>query len=140
MADKPGEEPKIIVDSDWKEEAKREKERLSHELDEKGGGAAGGEGPLPEPTLAELINMILMQTMIAIGGMQTPDGRVIPQDLEVAKHNIDLLALLGEKTKGNLTDDEQKLLDAALYELRMRFVQATSAPPPSSAAPTPPKS
>jgi hypothetical protein len=130
MADKPGENPKIHVDSDWKEEARKEKERLIEETED-----AGSAGPLPEPTFAELINMILMQAMIGLGGMRTPDGRVIAPDLEIAKHHIDLLALLQEKTKGNLTDDERRLLDAALYEMRMRFVQATTTPPPE-AAPT----
>ncbi|MGB9623722.1 MAG: DUF1844 domain-containing protein [Phycisphaerae bacterium] len=130
MADKPGEKPKIHVDSDWKEEARKEKERLIEETEE-----AGAAGPLPEPTFAEIINMILMQAMIGLGGMRTPDGRVIAPDLEIAKHHIDLLALLQEKTKGNLTDDERRLLDAALYEMRMRFVQATTVPP-SEAAPT----
>ena len=121
MPDAPGEKPKIQIDSDWKEEAKREKERLAEEVEE---GERGG--PLPDPTFPELINMILMQAMIGLGGMQTPDGRVIPPDLEVAKHHIDLLSLLGEKTKGNLTDDEKRLLETVLYELLMAYVEAAS--------------
>ena len=40
----------------------------------------------------------------------------------MAKHNIDMLGVLEEKTKGNLTDEEQRLLDGALYESRMRYV------------------
>jgi len=123
MADQPGDKPKIQVDSDWKAEAQREKERLAEETE-----AARERGPLPAPSLGELVNMTFMQAMLGLGGMQTPDGRTIAPDLEVAKHYIDLLALLGEKTKGNLTDDEKRLLDAALYELRMRYVQAVSAP------------
>lgn len=131
MSDKPDDEPKIHVDSDWKEQAKREKERLTEETEE-----AGPEGgPLPEPTFAEIINMILMQAMIGLGGMRTPDGRVIPPDPEIAKHHIDLLAVLQTKTKGNLTDDEQRLIDAAIYEMRMRFVQAMTPPAPSGTTP-----
>lgn len=124
MSEQPGEKPRIIVDSDWKSEAQREKERLAQQLDEEGDG-----GPLPPASFMELVNMVLMQAMIGFGGFQTPDGRTIPPDLEVAKHHIDLLGVLADKTKGNLTDDEKKLLDAALYELRMRFVQAVSGPP-----------
>jgi hypothetical protein len=40
----------------------------------------------------------------------------------MAKHHIDSLAVLEEKTKGNLSEEEKKMLDAALYETRMRFV------------------
>jgi len=123
MADQPGEQPKIHVDSDWKAEARREKERLTDETE-----AAGTQGPLPAPSIGELVNMTFMQAMFGLGGMQTPDGRTIAPDLEVAKHYTDLLALLAEKTKGNLTDEEKRVLDAALYELRMRYVQAVSPP------------
>jgi hypothetical protein len=45
-------------------------------------------------------------------------------DFELARHNIDLLAMLQEKTKGNLTDEEQRALDNSVTELRFRFVQA----------------
>ncbi len=129
MADKPGEEPRIHIDSDWKAEAQREKERLAQEAETGGHG-----GPLPDASLAELINMLFMQAMIGLGGMQTPDGRTLPPDPEVAKHYIDLLGVLEGKTRGNLTDDEDRFLKAALYEARMRFVQALT-PPPGGAAP-----
>ena len=47
-------------------------------------------------------------------------------DLDMAKHQIDTLAVLEEKTKGNLTKDEQQSLDSALYELRMRYVSVAT--------------
>jgi hypothetical protein len=121
MADAAGDTPKIHIDSDWKEEAKREKERIAEEVKET------DHGPLPEPSFPELVQMILMQALIGMNGMQTPDGRTLQPDIEVAKHHIDLLSLLAQKTKGNLTDEEQQLMDAALYELRMRFVHAVNA-------------
>lgn len=121
MSDAGDDTPKIHIDSDWKEEARREKERIAEETQE------ADHGPLPDPTFPELVQMILMQALIGINGMQTPDGRTLPPDLEVAKHHIDLLSLLAQKTKGNLTDEEQQMLDAALYELRMRFVHAVKA-------------
>ena len=49
-----------------------------------------------------------------------------PADFELARHNIDLLSMLQEKTRGNLTDEEKKLLDTALYETRMRYVSVAS--------------
>ena len=47
-------------------------------------------------------------------------------NLDMAKHNVDLLAVLDDKTKGNLSPEEQQLLDTALYETRMRYVSVAS--------------
>jgi hypothetical protein len=120
----PEEEKKITVDDDWKAAARQEKERLAQETAER--------EPLPAPTFAELINMIAVQAMVGLGGMSGPGGERIPPSLEVAKHYLDMLQVLEDKTKNNLTDEEKKLLDQVLYEMRMRYVQAASggAPPP----------
>ena len=118
MAD---EEPRIIVDSDWKQEAQQEKERLNEETAD-----VGPSGPLPDASFLEIVNLLAMQAVIGLGGMQMPDGREMPADINVAKHNIDLLEILKEKTAGQLDDTEQKVLDATLHELRLGFVQATS--------------
>jgi len=52
-------------------------------------------------------------------------GQKRDPDLNAASQMIEILGMLGEKTRGNLTDDEQQLLSQVLYELRMRFVAAT---------------
>jgi hypothetical protein len=114
--------PKIQIDDDWKAEAQREKERLTKEEEQ-----AGDLPPLPEPTFAEIVNMLLMQALIGLGGFTTPDGRRLAPDLDVARHHIDLLEVLERKTQGNLEEEEQTLLSTALYEMRMRFVQALEA-------------
>jgi len=119
------EEPKIIVDSDWKEEAAKEKERLDEQIKDTGQVRGG-----PEPGFAEIVNLLMMQAVVGLGGLESPTGENLPPDLTAARHFIDLLGVLQEKTKGNLTDEEMKVLDAVVYELRMRYVQATSAPPP----------
>ena len=128
MAD---EEKKIIVDDDWKAEAAREKERLAEETD-------GGEGPelKGDPAFIELVNLIVMQAMAGLGLLAGPDGQRIPPNIEVAKHFIDILQMLEDKTKGNTTDDERKMLDQVLYEMRMRYVQAASGPGIGGAPPT----
>jgi hypothetical protein len=59
--------------------------------------------------------------------MQGPGGQAIPADPEVARFHIDMLELLQDKTKGNLTDEESKTLSATLHELRMMYVQVTGA-------------
>ncbi len=110
--------PKIIVDSDWKTEAADEKAKLDEETQN-----AAASQEIPEPNLSELINMIAMQAVIGLGGMQSPTGEPIPQDLPVAKHYIDLLGLLEEKTKGNATEEEAQIMSGVLHELRMRFVE-----------------
>lgn len=121
--------PKIIVDSDWKEEAAREKA----DLDEKT-KAVGSGGDLPEPDFAEIINMIVMQAAVSIGGYRSPTGESVPADLRVAKHFIDLLEILRKKTEGNLTEEEAKVFDTVLYEMRMRFVSAAQ---PAGSSPIP---
>ncbi len=125
-------EPKIIIDSDWKEEAQQEKERLA-EMENEAPGAGGPE----QVGFPHLINLLAMQAIVGMGGMQDPNtGKPIPADPMMARFHIDLLGLLEEKTKGNLSEDEKSLLSQSLHELRNMFVQVTSAPPPQAAPPT----
>jgi len=122
----------LHIDSDWKTEAAREKERLAAQEKKEAATkpAGGGEPPIG---FMDLVNMLAMQAAIGLGGYQGPGGERIPPNAAAAKHNIDLLEVLQEKTKGNLSADEEKVLGAVLYELRMNFVQATSAAPPPTA-------
>ncbi len=121
-------EPKIIIDSDWKEEAQQEKERLAEMESE-----APKSGELEKVSFAHLINLLAMQAIVGMGGMQDPNtGKPLPADPMMARFHIELLGLLDEKTKGNLTDDEKTLLSQSLHELRMMFVQVTSNPPPQA--------
>lgn len=116
MADEP---KKILVDDDWKAQARREKEQLAAQL---------GTQPdaLPAASFVELINLLVMNAMAGLGMMAGPGGKPIPPNLEAAKHFVDMLQLLEDKTKGNLTNEEKKLLDQMLYEMRMYYVQAAS--------------
>ena len=90
-------------------------------------------GTVPgQPAFADLVNMLAMQAAIALGGFQGPGGERIPPNPAAAKHHIDLLDVLDQKTAGNLADDEKRVLDTVLYELRMQYVQmAGAAPPPT---------
>ena len=54
-----------------------------------------------------------------------PDAEGIEKNLPMAKHTIDCLAMLEDKTKGNLSGEEERLLNEVLYDLRMRFVSAS---------------
>ncbi|MCG3136457.1 MAG: hypothetical protein HJJLKODD_00290 [Phycisphaerae bacterium] len=115
------EQPKIFVDSDWKKEAHQEKEKLAQAQEE-----IHGE-ELPEPTFLEIVNLIAMQAIVSIGGFQTPDGQRIPANLFMARHQIEMLEILRGKTQGNLTPQEQQILDTTLHEIRLAFVQVTQA-------------
>ena len=126
----------LHIDSDWKEEAAKEKERLAEQEENQktGAGPAGAAGGAAYPaTFAELVNLLAMQAAIALGGLQDVGGERIPPNPVAAKHYVELIEILEKKTAGNLTEDEQRMLRAVLYELRMQYVQAVTAPPPGPA-------
>src|SRR5436190_13522105 len=89
------------------------------------GSPATRERALPEASFATLVNSLVTQILLYLGDL-TPRG-VEPQvNLDMAKFNVDLLNVIEEKTRGNLTPEEQKLLDNTLYETRMRYVSVAS--------------
>ncbi len=118
--------PELHVDSDWKAEAQAEKDRLSRQEQEKAtteGGPRSRE--LPAPDFKGLVGALATQAIMGLGAMgDQKTGRVVI-DLEGARFSIDLLGVLEEKTKGNLTDDEKNDLHQVVVELRNRFVQIT---------------
>ena len=127
------EEKSLHIDSDWKQEAAQEKERLA-EQEEKQKAEGGPDHAAPgtyAATFQELVNLLAMQTAVALGGFQGPGGERIPPNPVAGKHYIDLLDILDKKTDGNLTEDEQRTLRAVLHELRMQYVQAVTPAPPS---------
>lgn len=63
--------------------------------------------------------------LVNLGAAPHPETNQLKADLALAKQDIDLLGLLDDKTKGNLTGDEERLLTQMLFDLRMRFVEAT---------------
>lgn len=81
--------------------------------------------PLPPPTFEFFIMSLKMQTEMQLGLLHFGEEKDRPKaDLRVARHSIDLLAMISEKTKGNLSLDEQRLVENSLTELRFRYVQA----------------
>ncbi|MCC6239425.1 MAG: DUF1844 domain-containing protein [Phycisphaerales bacterium] len=142
--------PSLSIDSDWKKQAQEEKRRLAEQTKQKeeaaprdvagrigpaGSGAATSSSPraagssaqsgqgreMPPASFATLVQSILTQVMFYLGELSAR-GSQPAVNLDMAKHNVDILGVLEAKTKGNLDNDEQKLLDAALYEARMRYV------------------
>lgn len=83
------------------------------------------EIPLPEISFINLIFSLSTSVLIQLGEIQDPVTQQLAKNLPLAKQTIDLIGMLKEKTKGNLTSDEEKLLENILYDLRMRYVKAT---------------
>jgi len=86
--------------------------------------------PIPPPTFEFLVFSLKMQAEMRLGlvnfGDEETDGK---PDLPSARHAIDLLAMIAEKTKGNLSLEEQRLIENSLTELRFRFVQISEKAP-----------
>jgi hypothetical protein len=82
------------------------------------------ERELPKLDFATFVLGIIGSAYVHLGDAPPPEGDP-GMDLEMARHDIDLLGLLQEKTKGNLTGEEERLLTQALTDLRMRYVEVT---------------
>ena len=129
--DKPDrDEPKLVVDEDWKAQAEAERKRLSQveqsvstDTARQEEGARKTARSLPEASFTVLVSSLMTQVLFALGMIEDPNTHKRYRDLELAKHNIDMLAMLEEKTKGNLTEQEKRALDEALYEVRMAYVR-----------------
>jgi hypothetical protein len=92
----------------------------------------GMEHP-PAMSLAQLVQSVYMSAVMQLGG-STPEGQQPQVDLMGARQSIDMLTILQDKTRGNLAVDEGRLLDSALFELRMAFLEITQALSRSAAA------
>jgi hypothetical protein len=80
---------------------------------------------LPEASFLSLANMLAVEAAMHLGLIQTPGEEPPPPDLEAARHLIDMLGILQAKTRGNLTSEEDNLLENLLADLRMQFVALT---------------
>ena len=92
----------------------------------------GADHP-PAMNFDQLVQSIYLTAIMQLGGA-TPEGEQPRVDILGARQSIDMLAVVADKTKGNLTDTETKLLDSALFELRIAFLEVTQALARSAAA------
>jgi hypothetical protein len=95
----------------------------------------GMEHP-PAMSFEQIVHSVYMTAIMQLGGA-TPEGQQPQVDLMGARQSIDMLSVLAEKTKGNLNSDESRLLENALFELHMGFLEITQALARSAAAKTP---
>ena len=128
------EEPKLIIDTDWKSQAQAEKERLAQKSAAAKpaaapAGGAGGEAAeeVHEVRFEDVVGLLATQALSYLGYFGDPQTGQAVVSLEYAKLHIDMLAILEAKTKGNLTEQEQKFLTKTLSQLRMEFVEISKA-------------
>jgi hypothetical protein len=114
------EEKKIIIDEDWKSQVEAEKEALAHETGDNPGGA--GQQELPAASFEMLVTTFATEAMVALGQLPNPFTNEHTLSFEHAKYTIDMLQVLEDKTKGNLSTDEAALLESLLHQLRLAYV------------------
>jgi hypothetical protein len=135
---------KLHIDTDWKAQARAEKERLAAEQAKKAEEAkaksptagaisgapgaedempsgAGGRG-MPPADFKTLISTMVTQALFALGEIPDPMTGQRVAHLDLAAHHIDMLGVLEEKTRGNLNDEEKTLVEQAARELRMVYM------------------
>ena len=131
-------QPKIIIDEDWKSQVEREREAAQQEAVQQETAKQEAEKPsaaeadfeMPEASFPLMVTMLATQAMLALGQMPNPITEKIEVSKPQAKHFIDLLAMLEDKTQGNLSGEETAMISNILHQLRMAFV----APPEGETA------
>jgi len=117
MAD---EEPKIIIDEDWKAQVQREKDEADVPAED--APVAGAEAEEPPANFVALVSSLATQCMFALGLIQQQEGGQVMVDIQGAKFLIDLLIVLRDKTEGNLEPDEEGAITEAISELQRAYV------------------
>jgi Domain of unknown function (DUF1844) len=96
-----------------------------------GPAAAEPTAGLPAVDFHTFVLSLGSSALLHLGELEHPDVGAPQMDLPLAKHTIDILAMLEEKTKGNLSAAEAKLIESLLYDLRLRFVELSKKPQPA---------
>lgn len=89
-------------------------------------GKAGGcpcDGLMPQVTFSTFILSLSSSAMVHLGEVPDPDTGQVAMNLPMAKHTIDILCMLKQKTRDALDSDEARLIDGILFELRMVYVR-----------------
>ena len=140
------EDPKIFVDEDWKQKAEAEKKALEEELASQAeesaeapaeGAPAEGEYDLPPASFPSLLQEFSTRALVSLGMIQNPFSGEAQVDLKAAAYSIDMLAILQEKTEGNLEESESAYLGQLIAQLREAFLKVSAAGGAPKRAPLP---
>ncbi|MBW1672777.1 MAG: DUF1844 domain-containing protein [Deltaproteobacteria bacterium] len=115
---------KRAFDAQGEVKDKSEKTEVGKDKDKEKPKEEKGSAPLPEINFSSFLLSLSSSVLLHLGEIADPQSGEKKKDLVLAKQSIDIINLLQEKTKGNLTQEEEKLLEHLLYDLRMRFVKA----------------
>jgi len=119
------EEKERVRQEEARKEAQAESPPKGEPRPSQGPREAAAGVPLPEINFASFIFSLGSSAFIHLGAIPDPDTGEIRKNLPLAKQTIDLLALLREKTRNNLTPEEENLFDPLLYDLRMKYIKET---------------
>jgi len=108
------------------EAAAAEESEAPPEAEAPGPGGAGPEVPLPEITFPSFLVSLSSSAFISLGLIPDPQTGKQEKNLPLAKQTIDLLGVLRDKTRNNLTAEEENLFDHFLYDLRMAYIKQVS--------------
>ena len=123
---------KLFIDEDWKSQVEREKEELEHAPEE---ASQAEPGQIPPATFATLVTSIGTQALMMLGQIADPASGQAMYHPDLARHHIDSLVVLQEKTEGNLNEEEKEMIDQFINELRQIFIAMKNAnlqPPPTA--------
>ena len=82
-------------------------------------------GPLPEVNFSSFILSLSSSVLLHLGEIADPVSGEKRKNMDLAKQSIDIISMLQDKTKGNISQDEEKLIEQMLFDLRMRFFEAS---------------
>src|ERR1700733_3056137 len=119
--------------SEQTDQARRAYEMTADRLDVAIRSANPGMDHPPAMNFEQLVQSVYMTAIMQLGGA-AHEGQQPQVDIMGARQSVDMLGVIAEKTKGNLSADESRLLDSALFELRMAFLEITQALARSAAA------
>jgi hypothetical protein len=122
MPEDKQDKPKILIDSDWKQQAEREKEELSRETGPEKKEPEQPHEPLPPPDFLQHCASLATHAMILLGAVPNPMTGQHEFDPIYARHLIDTIVMLRDKAKGNLTPDEEKTLEHLTGELKLAWL------------------
>ncbi len=105
------------IDQSWKDKAQKEKEEA--DLTPQAGAR---QNEYAELTFGIFISSLGMQALAALGQIENPITKKKEKDLAQARHLIDAIAMLREKTKGNTDEQEDRMFEELLYQLRIIYV------------------
>jgi hypothetical protein len=120
------EKAKLREKAGGKEAAKAAAEEAFQEASQKAAAEAdktAQELPLPEITFSSLLFSLSSAAFVSLGAIPDPNTGKVEKNLPLVKQTIDLLGLLRDKTRNNLTQEEETLFDHLLYDLRMSYVR-----------------